>query len=89
NNITSFTRWSIILSRLVPNRKDNKGSEQFSDATTRVLGQTPPSPLAIAPIGVQKIFNSEGEVAAARAAAKEWAKIMFPSIPIRGKMLNF
>ncbi|EXK75810.1 L-lactate dehydrogenase (cytochrome) [Fusarium oxysporum f. sp. raphani 54005] len=78
NNITSFTRWSIILSRLVPNRKDNKGSEQFSDATTRVLGQTPPSPLAIAPIGVQKIFNSEGEVAAARAAAKEWAKIMFP-----------
>ncbi|RGP69069.1 l-lactate dehydrogenase cytochrome [Fusarium longipes] len=69
NNINSFSRWSIVPSRLVPSRKDENGQEQFADTTTKVLGQNLPFPVAIAPIGVQKIFNPEGETAAARAAA--------------------
>ncbi|KAJ4171258.1 hypothetical protein NW754_015021 [Fusarium falciforme] len=69
NNLTSFTRWSIVPRRLVPSRKDDTGNERFSDTTTTVLGQTLPFPVAIAPIGVQKIFNPEGEAATARATA--------------------
>ena len=43
----------------------------FPDLSTHVLGQRIPVPIAIAPVGVQRIFNPDGEVAAAAAAAKE------------------
>ncbi|KAG5794424.1 hypothetical protein H9Q69_006525 [Fusarium xylarioides] len=69
NNLTAFSRWSIVPNRLVPSHRDENGNEQFSDTSTTVLGQKLPFPLAIAPIGVQKIFNPEGEAATARAAA--------------------
>ncbi|KAK2927137.1 Aldolase-type TIM barrel [Fusarium oxysporum f. sp. vasinfectum] len=69
NNLTAFSRWSIVPNRLVPSRRDEDGNEQFADTSTTVLGQKLPFPLAIAPIGVQKIFNPEGEAATARAAA--------------------
>ncbi|KAG7406925.1 putative lactate 2-monooxygenase [Fusarium oxysporum f. sp. rapae] len=69
NNLTAFSRSSIVPNRLVPSRRDKNGNEQFSDTSTTVLGQKLPFPLAIAPIGVQKIFNPEGEAATARAAA--------------------
>jgi isopentenyl diphosphate isomerase/L-lactate dehydrogenase-like FMN-dependent dehydrogenase len=36
-----------------------------------VLRKEHPFPVAIAPVGVQRIFNPEGEMASARAAAKE------------------
>lgn len=68
-NLAAFDRWSIVPSRLVPSRKDAQGSELFSDASTKVLGQDLPFPVAVAPIGVQRIFNDEGECATARAAA--------------------
>lgn len=68
-NLDAFSQWNIIPSRLVPSYRDKSGKEKFSDTTTRVLGQTLPFPMAIAPIGVQKIFNPEGENATARAAA--------------------
>ena len=43
----------------------------FPDLQTTIFGDTYPYPIAMAPVGVQRIFNPEGEVAAARAAAKE------------------
>ncbi|RSL62263.1 hypothetical protein CEP53_004821 [Fusarium sp. AF-6] len=60
---------SITHARLVPGRKDDAGNERFLDTTTTVLGQTLPFPVAIAPIGVQKIFNLDGEAATAKATA--------------------
>ena len=69
NNLNAFSRWSIVPARLVPSLKDNSGKEKFPDTKTRVLGQTLPFPIALAPIGVHKIFNLEGEPATARAAA--------------------
>lgn len=68
-NLKAFQRWSIIPRRLVPSKKSDAGEDLFADASTTVLGQKLPFPLAIAPIGVQKIFNTEGESATARAAA--------------------
>ena len=43
----------------------------FPDLSSHVLGQRIPVPIAVAPLGVQRIFNPDGEVAAAAAAAKE------------------
>lgn len=69
-NLTAFERWSIVPRRLCASRKDpGTGEEAFADTRTTVLGQELPFPIAMAPIGVQKIFNPQGEVAAARAAA--------------------
>ena len=39
--------------------------------STRVVKADLPCPLAIAPVGVQRIFNPEGEEASAAAAARE------------------
>ncbi|KAK0663211.1 putative lactate 2-monooxygenase PB1A11.03 [Lasiodiplodia hormozganensis] len=68
-NLASFSRWSIVPRRLVPSRKDENGNELFSNTATTVLGQKLRFPVAIAPIGVQRIFNPDGESAAAKAAA--------------------
>lgn len=69
-NLAAFARYSIIPKRLVPSRRDASGAnELFADTATTVLGHDLRFPLAIAPIGVQKIFNPAGEVAAAKAAA--------------------
>lgn len=69
-NLAAFDRWSIVPRRLQPSRRDSNGQEAFPDTSVTILGdQKLPFPIAIAPIGVQKIFNPEGEAAAARAAA--------------------
>jgi lactate 2-monooxygenase len=39
------------------------------DLSTTVLGTAMPAPLALAPIGVQKVVHEDGELASARAAA--------------------
>jgi L-lactate dehydrogenase (cytochrome) len=39
------------------------------DLSTEVLGTAMPAPLALAPIGVQKVLHEDGELATARAAA--------------------
>ncbi|KAL2280201.1 hypothetical protein FJTKL_12668 [Diaporthe vaccinii] len=68
-NLAAFDRWSIVPRRLVPSRTDPAtGAEAFADTSTTVLGQELPFPVAIAPIGVQKIFHPEGEIAAGRAS---------------------
>ncbi|KAI0883181.1 putative FMN dependent dehydrogenase [Annulohypoxylon maeteangense] len=43
----------------------------FPNLNTKVLGRNLTCPIACAPVGVQKIMNPDGEVAAARAAARE------------------
>ena len=43
----------------------------LQDLSVKVLGQKLPFPLAIAPVGVQRIFNPDGEVATAAVAARE------------------
>lgn len=63
-NRAAFSRWSIIPQRLIK-------TSHLPALDASVLGETHPVPFAIAPVGVQRIFNPDGEVAAAKAAAKE------------------
>ncbi|KAI1618353.1 putative FMN dependent dehydrogenase [Exophiala viscosa] len=63
-NREAFAKWSIVPRRLVK-------TDDLPDLSTRILGDMFPFPIAIAPVGVQRIFNPEGEEAAAAAAAKE------------------
>ena len=63
-NREAFQKWSIVPRRMVK-------TSAFPDLSTHVLGQRIPVPIAIAPVGVQRIFNPDGEVASAAAAAKE------------------
>ncbi|RHZ46583.1 putative FMN dependent dehydrogenase [Aspergillus thermomutatus] len=63
NNRAAFRKWAIIPSRLV--------KADFPSLKTTVLGQEYDYPIAIAPIGVQRIFHRDGEVAAASAARRE------------------
>nr|POE89894.1 putative lactate 2-monooxygenase pb1a11.03 [Quercus suber] len=62
-NLAAFRKWSIVPSRL-------HGAGLPSLETT-VLGQKLPFPIALAPVGVQKIFHGDAELATARAAAHE------------------
>ena len=69
-NLASFKKWSMIPRRLV------KTEAPFSDISITIFRGTKaeiilPHPFAMAPVGVQRIFHPEGEVAAARAAARE------------------
>ena len=63
-NRNAFRKWSIVPNRLVK-------YTGFPDLTTEIFGEKMVAPIAMAPVGVLKIFNPQGEVAAAKAAAKE------------------
>jgi lactate 2-monooxygenase len=63
-NREAFTRWSIVPRRLIKTSK-------LPDLSTEVFGEKHPFPIAVAPVGVQRIFNPEGEVASAAAAGKD------------------
>ncbi|KAI1214665.1 putative FMN dependent dehydrogenase [Annulohypoxylon truncatum] len=52
-------------------RAEDAGRKVFPNLRVDVLGRNLPCPIACAPVGVQKIMNPDGEVAAARAAARE------------------
>ncbi|KAE9985099.1 hypothetical protein EG328_007870 [Venturia inaequalis] len=67
-NLAAFEKYSIVPNRLVPSLKDSEGNSLFSDSSTTVLGQKLNFPIAMAPVGVLRIFNPEGEIAAAKAA---------------------
>nr|POE62509.1 putative lactate 2-monooxygenase pb1a11.03 [Quercus suber] len=62
-NLAAFRKWSIVPSRL--------HGAGLPNLETTVLGQKLPFPIALAPVGVQKIFHRDGESATASAAAKE------------------
>jgi len=63
-NAEAFTKWSIVPRRLVK-------TDGLPDLSTRVLTTKFPFPIAVAPVGVQRIFNPDGEIASAAAAEKE------------------
>ncbi|EXJ83609.1 L-lactate dehydrogenase (cytochrome) [Capronia coronata CBS 617.96] len=64
-NRLAFEKWSILPRRLVDTQK------HFPDLSISIFGQDLPFPIALAPVGVQRIFNPDGEIASAKAAAKE------------------
>ena len=64
-NRAAFEKWSIVPRRMV------NTNGKFPDLTTHVLGQEVHFPIAVAPVGVQRIINPEGEVASAAAAEKQ------------------
>jgi len=63
-NREAFARWSIIPQRLVR-------TAGLPDLSTQILGHHLQFPMALAPVGVQRIFNPDGEKATARAAAEQ------------------
>ncbi|CEJ62658.1 hypothetical protein PMG11_11152 [Penicillium brasilianum] len=63
NNKKAFKKWGIVPSRLV--------AGDFPDLKTSLFGETYEYPIAIAPVGVQRIFHQDGEIATAKAAHKE------------------
>ncbi|RWA09380.1 hypothetical protein EKO27_g5723 [Xylaria grammica] len=63
-NRAAFAKWSIIPRRLIK-------TTSLPEISASVLGQKLPFPIACAPVGVQRIFNPDGEEAAASAAAKQ------------------
>ncbi|KAI0835360.1 putative FMN dependent dehydrogenase [Hypoxylon sp. FL0890] len=77
-NREAFEKWSIVPRRLglgglggTVKAGGVKGEGIFPDITVEVLGRKVPCPIACAPVGVQKIMNPDGEIAAAAAAARE------------------
>jgi isopentenyl diphosphate isomerase/L-lactate dehydrogenase-like FMN-dependent dehydrogenase len=60
-NLSSFKKWSIVPNRLVK-------SPGLPDLTSEIFGEKLSFPLALAPVGVQTIFNPEGEVSTSSAA---------------------
>ncbi|KAL2840547.1 FMN-dependent dehydrogenase [Aspergillus pseudoustus] len=62
NNRAAFRKWGIVPSRLV--------EADFPSLKTRLFGEEYDYPIALAPVGVQRIFHREGEIAVARAAAQ-------------------
>jgi lactate 2-monooxygenase len=63
-NRAAFKKWSIVPRRLVK-------YDGVPDLNNTTLNETLQFPIAMAPVGVLKIFNPDGEIAAAKAAAKE------------------
>lgn len=63
-NREAFKKWSIVPRRLVK-------TESFPDLSTNIFGEKLNFPIAMAPVGVLRIFNPDGEIAAAKAAAQE------------------
>ncbi|KAJ5655482.1 FMN dependent dehydrogenase [Penicillium longicatenatum] len=63
NNRAAFRKWTIVPSRLV--------KADFPNLKTTLFGQEYKYPIAIAPVGVQRIFHRDGEIATAAAASKE------------------
>ena len=63
-NREAFKKWSILPKRLVE-------TNGLPDLSTKVLGQRFPFPICVAPVGVQCIFNPDGERASAAAAARD------------------
>lgn len=72
-NREGFAKWSIVPRRMGIHLDEEREGEKkiFPDLGVEIFGRTLPCPIACAPIGVQRIMNPDGEVAAARAAARE------------------
>ena len=60
DNQAAFEQWRIVPRMMVPNAE--------RDQSVEVLGRRWPSPVAIAPMALQRLGHPDGEVAVARAA---------------------
>jgi lactate 2-monooxygenase len=65
-NTIDANREAFARHRIVPRMLRDVATR---DLSTTLLGTAMPAPLLLAPIGVQKVVNEEGELATARAAA--------------------
>lgn len=63
NNLAAFKKWALIPNRLL--------DADFPDLSIQIFGQKYPYPIAIAPVGVQRVFHNDAESATARAGAHE------------------
>jgi lactate 2-monooxygenase len=63
-NIEAFYKWSIV-----PKRLNKTTKTDLPKLSTSVLGADFNFPIAVAPVGVQRIFHPDGEEASAAAAA--------------------
>ena len=73
-NCTKLYQFSIVSRLLINGRQVPKRlvkTSQFPDLSTTVLDKKWQNPIAVAPVGVQRIFNPDGEEASAAAAAAE------------------
>mmetsp|Transcript_1209 Transcript_1209/g.1325 ORF Transcript_1209/g.1325 Transcript_1209/m.1325 type:complete len:418 (-) Transcript_1209:1138-2391(-) len=62
-NLSSFKKWSIVPNRLIK-------TPGLPELSSEIFGEKLPFPIALAPVGVQRIFNPEGEEATSSAAAE-------------------
>src|SRR5215213_9040634 len=68
-NREGFARWDLRVRRLVDTSK--------LDTSVQILGVKWPTPIVISPIGSQRAFHPEGEIAVARAAkAKDHLQVL-------------
>ena len=72
NNTTPFRKWAFLPKRLT--RQD-----KFPDLSVELFGKTYDYPIALCPVGVQRIFHVDGELATAKAAADENIPYIFSS----------
>ena len=72
NNRAAFRKWGFVPNRLT-------GAKEFPDLSVTLFGKKYPFPVAICPVGVQKIFHPDGEWATAAAANKEHVPYIFSS----------
>ncbi|KAK3939645.1 putative fmn dependent [Diplogelasinospora grovesii] len=69
NNPSAFKHFSMMPRRTCQSLLNPRGQETLPDVSVTVFGEKLPFPVAMAPIGVQKIFDLEGESGAARGGA--------------------
>ncbi|KAF2199151.1 FMN dependent dehydrogenase [Delitschia confertaspora ATCC 74209] len=69
-NREAFKKWSIVPRRLTAQREGEGHGGGFPVLKKRIFGEDLELPIALAPVGVLRIFNTEGEVAVAKAAAE-------------------
>ena len=74
-NLEAFRRW-----RLVPRMLRDVASRQLE---VEVLGQVMSSPVLLAPIGAQGLYDAEGEVATARGAAAAGLPLVLSTVSSR------
>ncbi|QIW97890.1 hypothetical protein AMS68_003408 [Peltaster fructicola] len=72
NNRAALRRWGILPKRLT-------GQQKLPDLSTKLFGKTYEFPIALCPVGVQRIFHVDGELASSSAAAEEHIPYIFSS----------
>lgn len=72
NNTTAFRRRAFLPKRLT-------GQDKFPDLSVELFGKTYAFSIGLCPVGVQRLFHVDGELASAKAAAEENIPYIFSS----------